>query len=181
MALSIRYPRAAERAVRAAAAAAIACCAAASVAATPVSGDLAPVPTLEGHIADMAGVLSSDERISMERMLSDFEAQTGHQLAVLIVSELQGERIEDLSLRAAQIWHQDSPGWDNGILVTLSIGDRQVRIDIGKSMEKYINDSVATMIINEQMVPAFRHGAYAAGLHAGILRLMAEARHPHPR
>ena len=40
-------------------------------------------PRLAGRITDLAGILSSQESASLDRLLADYERETTHQLAVL--------------------------------------------------------------------------------------------------
>ena len=56
--------------------------------------DLVPVPALTGHVVDQTGILSAQDRQSLESYLMDFEARKGSQLTVLIVPTTQPEAIE---------------------------------------------------------------------------------------
>jgi uncharacterized protein len=84
-----------------------------AIAAGPV-----PVPALTGRVNDLAGMLSRLDRESISRTLADYEAKTHHQIVVLTVPTLGGERIETFSRRVANSWHIGLKGWDDGILVT---------------------------------------------------------------
>ncbi len=134
------------------------------------------VPKHEGWINDTANVLSSPERNRLSDILSRYQQETHHQLAVLTVPTLSGESIETFSLRVANTWGLGYKGLDNGILVTLAMKERRVRIELGKGMNRYISDSTAQSIVSTSMTPAFAKGDFSGGLEAGLSRLMQEAR-----
>lgn len=126
-------------------------------------------------MTDLAQVFSAEQRTRLIKELADFERETSHQMAVLTVPTLSGERIEDFSLRVANDWGLGQKGKDNGILVTLALKERQVRIEIGKGLESDIPQETLDRIIRDDMVPAFRQGDYASGLEKGVRRLQEVA------
>jgi len=134
------------------------------------------VPQLEGRVTDVAKVLSEADRERLSRLLATYERETSHQIAVLLIPTLAGEAIESFSLRVANVWKLGQKGLDNGILVTMAIKERAVRIELGLGIERYISDATAQSIIKNSMVPAFRKGDYGGGLHAGLEELMREGR-----
>jgi uncharacterized protein len=129
------------------------------------------VPRLKDRVTDLAQVFSTEQRTRLIKELADFERETSHQMAVLTVPTLSGERIEDFSLRVANDWGLGQSGKDNGILVTLALKERQVRIELGKGLESDIPQETLDRIIRDDMVPAFRQGDYADGLEKGVRRL----------
>jgi len=133
-------------------------------------------PHLEGHVTDLANVFSVRERERLTEMLSAYEEETSHQLAVLAVPRLSGESIESFSLRVANSAALGRKGVNNGILVILAMEERRVRIELGLGFERYIPDSKAKDIIGTGMVPAFREGDYAGGIERGLQQLMVEGR-----
>ena len=138
--------------------------------------DVVAVPPLAGRIVDTAHVLSATDVVSLTKLLADYEHETHHQIAVLTIPTLGGEKIEAFSLRVAEVWRLGYAGWDNGILVTLAMQEHRIRIELGTGMERYISDPIAKSIIVETMTPAFHTGDFAGGLRAGLMRLMDEAR-----
>lgn len=144
----------------------------------PFSGaaDGQPVPRLEGRVTDVARVLSEADRERISDLLARYERETSHQIGVLLIPTVSGEKIESFSLRVANSWKLGQKGLDNGILVTMAMKERAVRIELGVGMERFISNATAQSIINNSMVPAFRKGDYAGGLQAGLEQLMREGR-----
>lgn len=135
-----------------------------------------PVPQHEGWINDTANVLSVADRQRLSDILNQYHRETHHQLAVLTVPTLSGESIEAFSLRVANAWGLGYRRVDNGILVTLAMKERRVRIELGKDMERYISDATAQAIISTTMTRAFAKGDFAGGLEGGLNQLMEKAR-----
>ena len=134
------------------------------------------VPKLQDRVTDTANVLSAPDRKRLVDMLADFERETYHQIAVLTIPRLSGESIESFSLRVANSWRIGHKGLDDGILVTLAMKERRVRIELALGMEKFTTNATADSIIRTAMVPAFSKGDYAGGLESGLKQLMIEAR-----
>jgi uncharacterized protein len=86
------------------------------------------------------------------------------------------EKASSHSLFDVNSWGIGHKDFDNGILVTLAMKERKIRIELGLGMEKYITNATAQLIIQNSMVPAFRKGDYAGGLESGLKQLMKEAR-----
>ena len=140
------------------------------------AADGVSVPRHEGWVNDTANVLSVPDRKRLSDLLERYHRETNHQLAVLTIPSLSGESIESYSFRVANAWKLGYKGFDNGILVTLSMKERQVRIQLGKGMERYISDAQALSILQGSMIPAFAKGNFADGLEQGLTQLMNEAR-----
>lgn len=134
------------------------------------------VPRLDGRVTDVSNVLTTQDREDLTKMLASYEQETQHQFAVLIIPTLSGESIDSFSLRVANAWKLGQKGLDNGVLVTLAMKERKVRIELGFGMERYISDEKAASIIKEEMTPAFRRGDFASGIKSGLLELMKEGR-----
>jgi uncharacterized protein len=140
------------------------------------AADGQPVPRLEARVTDVARLLSEADRERISDLLARYERETSHQIGVLLIPTISGEKIESFSLRVANAWKLGQKGLDNGILVTMAMKERAVRIELGVGMERFISNATAQSIINNAMVPAFRKGDYAGGLQAGLEQLMTEGR-----
>lgn len=128
-----------------------------------------PVPRLTGPVVDPAGVLDArwEARLSdLSRAARAQNGGAGPQLQYLLVSTLDGEPIEDYSMRVAEAWKLGTKGKDDGVLVVVAVKDRKVRIEVGGGLEGGLTDAQSGRIIRSAIVPAFREGRYGEGLHA---------------
>jgi len=133
---------------------------------------LRPIPPLSAHVTDLTQTLSAAEKGALEAKLADWEARTTNQLAVLVVPTTQPEPIEAYSLRVAENWKIGRKGHDNGALLTVAKDDRKMRIEVGYGLEGTLTDATTRRIIAENIAPYFREGRFAAGIGAGVDRII---------
>jgi uncharacterized protein len=134
------------------------------------------VPPLPGRVNDLAGILSRDKAQQLEERLRQFEQETGHQIAVLTIPSLEGDSLEDFSIRVAQNWKIGQKGFDNGVILLFVQKERKIRIEVGYGLEGILPDAVASRIIREEIAPRFRTGDYAGALDAGTEAIIKVAR-----
>lgn len=125
-----------------------------------------PVPAT--RVSDHAGVLSAPERARLESLLAERERATGAQMLIALFPSLEGENLEDFSIRLAQRWRAGQAGLDNGVILLAFIADRRLRLEVGYGLEARIPDAAAGRIIRESVAPRFREGRYAAGLEEAV-------------
>ncbi len=137
------------------------------------SDGLKPVPALTARVTDLTSTLSAGERQALEAKLASFESATGAQIAVLVVPTTQPEPIEAYSIRVADAWKVGRKGRDDGLLFLVAKDDRKMRLEVGYGLEGMITDAISRRIIAEDVAPKFREGRYAAGIDAGVDRVVA--------
>jgi uncharacterized protein len=89
-------------------------------------------------------------------------------MVIAIFPSLEGESLEDYSIRLAQQWRIGQKGLDNGLILLVFLQERKVRVEVGYGLEGTITDLVAAQIIRERIGPRFREGKYGAGLEAAV-------------
>jgi len=89
-------------------------------------------------------------------------------VVVGIFPSLEGENLEDFSIRLAQSWRIGQKGLDNGVIVLIFIGDRKMRIEVGYGLEANVTDAIASSILRDVVAPRFREGHVADGISAGL-------------
>jgi len=122
------------------------------------------VPRLTDPVMDTAGIMSGTERQELSAFLTGVSEQTGVQLAVLTLASLEGEPLEDFSMRVAEAWKLGRSGQDNGILLLVSLEDRAIRIEVGYGLEDKLTDAKSGLIIRNVLAPQFRAGRYGQGI-----------------
>ena len=135
-----------------------------------------PVPPLRARVTDLADLLPSDRAQQLKAKLARFEAETGHQIAVLTIPTTGGEPIESYSIRVADAWKLGQKDTDTGLLLVVARDDRRARIEVGYGLEGVVPDVVGKRIIENELVPRFRAGDFPGGIDAAIDSLMRAAR-----
>ncbi len=126
------------------------------------------IPKLQDRVTDLAGVLTPDQKASLDSKLQELERTDSTQVAVLIIPSLEGESLEDYSIRVAEAWRLGQKGRDNGALLFISIKDRKIRIEVGYGLEPTLTDARSGQIIRNEIVPRFREGDFYGGIDAGV-------------
>src|SRR3990172_6626642 len=140
----------------------------------------AALPALTGRVVDRAGILSPDEEQSLTRKLETIENETSVQFVIATIPSLEGEPIEDYSIRLAGEWKIGQRGLDNGAIILVVPSERRIRIEVGYGLEPVIPDGLAGRIIRERIAPAFRDENYYQGLLAAVEGLELAARREYP-
>ena len=115
---------------------------------------------------DYAGLLAPADRQRLESRLAEGERTTGAQVVVAIFRSLEGQSLEDFSIRLAQQWRIGQKSLDNGVILLIFVDDRKMRLEVGYGLEPVIPDIVAGTLIRETLAPRFREQRYAAGIEA---------------
>lgn len=126
------------------------------------------VPKLTGHVNDYANVLSSNEKSTLENFLIDFEKKTSSQVALLTIKSLEGENLEDYSIKVVDDWKLGRKGNDNGVLLLVSMQEKKMRIEVGYGVEGVLTDAKSSYVINNYIVPDFKKGDFYTGISTGI-------------
>lgn len=129
---------------------------------------------------DTVGVLSASTAINLQTSLEQLEAEDGTQIAVLIIPTLNGESLEEYTLRVAETWKLGQEDKDNGALLLVAIEDREMRIEVGYGLEDRLTDLMTGRIITERIIPAFRNGDLDSGVQAGVEAMISAARGENP-
>ncbi len=90
------------------------------------------------------------------------------------VPSLGDEPIEDYGYRLGRAWGIGQKGKNTGAILIVAPTDRKVRIEVGYGLEPVLTDALTSVIIQEQILPAFRKGDIPGGVEAGTEALIAQ-------
>jgi uncharacterized protein len=125
-------------------------------------------PPPDRRINDYAGALSADERARLEDRLRARERESSNQIVVAIFRSLQGESLEDYSIRLAQAWRVGQKNLSNGVVFLVFVDDRKLRLEVGYGLESKLTDALSSQILRQVVAPRFREGKIADGIAAGL-------------
>jgi len=108
--------------------------------------------------------------------LAAFEKETSHQIVVLTVPSLEGDPLEDFSIRVAEAWKIGQKGFANGAILIIAQKERKIRIEVGRGFEGILPDAIASRIIREVIAPRFRTGDFAGGIEAAVDQMIKVTR-----
>jgi uncharacterized protein len=134
----------------------------------PGAATLRIPPAPDRRVNDYAGALSSADRDRLEQQLIAREATSRNQVVVAIFRSLEGENLEDYSIRLAQAWRIGQKGLDNGVIFLIFLDDRRTRLEVGYGLEANLTDAISSSILRDVVAPRFREGRLADGIAAGL-------------
>ena len=122
-----------------------------------------PVATSDFYVNDFAGVFTAEEKTKLiENAVSLANEHNGIQVVVTTVKSLEGNSVEDY---AHQMYNQYGIGKDDmGLLILLATEDRQIRVEVGRAMEGYINDAKAGRFMDKYAIPYLKENKFNEGL-----------------
>jgi uncharacterized protein len=129
-------------------------------------------PVLSGRVNDYANLLPAQSKQALDARLAAHEAKTGHQFAVLTIPSLEGDSLEDFSIKTVEKWKLGHAKVDDGLLLLVAEREHRVRIEVGYGLEGHITDALSSRIIRNTIVPAFRQNDYAGGIEQGMSALL---------
>ena len=128
------------------------------------------IPKPTGYVNDYAQVIDQGSRQSIEQLCQELESKTGAQLAIVTLSSLQGEPVEDYAVKLFQQWGIGKKEKSNGLLLLIAIQERRSRIEVGYGLEPVITDGYAGEVLRT-LRPYFRANQYGPGLYAAANQL----------
>jgi uncharacterized protein len=130
-------------------------------------------PQLTGRVNDYAGMLSPESASRLDQKLAAFERDQTTQIVVLTIPSLQGDDIDQFTIRVADLWKIGQKGSDNGVLLVLARDERKVRIEVGRGLQGVLPDITAGQIIRNVMRPHLKSGNFEQGIDAGVDGIIA--------
>jgi uncharacterized protein len=135
-----------------------------TIASSVIAQNVLPRPNPPKLVTDQAGVLTPEQLQTLEAKLVAIDDSSSNQIAVVILSSLEGQPKEEYATKLFREWGIGNKKTNNGVLLLVAIQDRQIRIEVGYGLEGAIPDITALSIIDNDIKPAFKAGAYYEGL-----------------
>lgn len=133
-------------------------------------------PSLTGRVVDQARLLSPEREAELTETLAALERDTTDQLVIVTVDSLQDQTIEDYGYQLGRAWGIGQQDTDNGLLLIIAPNERKVRIEVGYGLEPVLTDALSALIIQNEILPAFRTGDFETGITNGVTAIDAQLR-----
>ena len=126
------------------------------------------VPGYSGYVNDYAGLISKSDKQKLELKLKEYEEKTSNEITILIVKSLEGENLEDFSIRVADSWKPGKKGKDNGVLLLISKKDKKIRLEVGDGLTGKLTDLLSGRVVDGEISPKFKDGDFYKGIDNGV-------------
>lgn len=125
-----------------------------------------------GFVNDYAGVIPEQDQIRLETELTQLAASSSVEIAVVTLSNLDGDTIENVAVELFAEWGIGDESNDSGVLLLVAMEERAVRIEVGYGLEGALTDAQSSLIIRNYITPAFKEGQYVSGIEAAVAEIM---------
>ena len=126
-----------------------------------------------GYVNDYAEIISPAVETKLETRLESFTASTGNELAVVTLKSLEGDTVENTAVALFEQWGIGQKDKDNGVLLLVVPNERELKIEVGYSLEPVLTDSRAGTIIRDVITPKFKENDYDSGITDGAEAIIA--------
>ncbi len=118
-----------------------------TIASSVIAQNVLPRPNPPKLVTDQAGVLTPEQLQTLEAKLVAIDDSSSNQIAVVILSSLEGQPKEEYATKLFREWGIGNKKTNNGVLLLVAIQDRQIRIEVGYGLEGAITDITALSIL----------------------------------
>src|SRR4051812_38281929 len=87
------------------------------------------------YVNDYTSTLKKTEVQSLEEKLQAYEKESSNEIAVVIITSLDGDTIENVANELFNTWGIGKKANDNGALLLIALADRKTRIEVGYGLE----------------------------------------------
>lgn len=123
------------------------------------------------YVSNPDTILNEATVSAINKKLSDLEAKTTVQVAVVVIKSIGDADIFDFAQRLFNTWGIGKSGKDNGLLVLMVLDKRTVRFHTGYGLEGMLPDIACKHIEMQEMIPYFKVEDYNQGMLSGINKL----------
>ena len=134
------------------------------------------IPKPLGLVSDYENIFTGTQETKLTRLVARYEKKTTVQIAVATIdtSMVIQPQFDGYTLAVANNWGVGQKERNNGVVIALSKGYRQIRIQNGLGIEKYLTDERTKFIIDNDMIPHYKRGNYYKGTRRGLKALMKQ-------
>lgn len=137
------------------------------------------VPAFSPNVVDLTQTLSESDRQEVNQAIAQARELADIWSAVLIVQKLENDTMETLSEKVFRDWKLGDAKKDNGLLLLLSIDDRQSRFEVGYGLEGDLPDVIAMRVLDNVLAPLMQENKVKEAIVQSI-NYMAGVRSKNP-
>lgn len=129
-----------------------------------------------GWVADPSHHLAPATVATLNQEIGALERETSAEIVVVVVDSTPGLTPFDFALALHRLWGVGKSGKDNGLVFLWVPAQRAIFVSVGTGLEGVLPDRRTGRIRDEQILPAFRRGAFDEGVLAGVRALATATR-----
>ncbi|MDR0978547.1 MAG: TPM domain-containing protein [Lachnospiraceae bacterium] len=125
-------------------------------------------PTSDFYVNDYAGILSDNTKEHIIQKNINLQSQTGAQIVVVTVPNLEGRDIESYSTELFRKFEIGNKTKNNGLLLLLALEEREFRVEVGYGLEGILPDGKTGRFQDEYIIPYLKENKWDEGVLNGF-------------
>jgi len=117
----------------------------------------------QGYVNDFAGVLSAPAKDKLTALCAEVDQKAKAQIAIVTVSSLEGQPVEQFSIELATAWGIGPKQKDRGVLILVAPNDHKYWTEIGYGLEAILPDGKVGGF-GREAVPFLRQNDYSGAV-----------------
>ena len=117
-----------------------------------------------GMVNDFGNLLTNQEEAVLERKLRSYRDTTSNVVSVATLENLAGVPREQAATYLFNTWRMWEAERYNGVLILISVQERELQIEVGYGLEGAIPDVMANRVVQDILIPALQSGQVYQGL-----------------
>lgn len=115
--------------------------------------EIPPKPKKIYPVQDYANIFNTQEKYNLNNKLLKYKQYTSNEILVITIPSLHHDDINLIAATWGEKWKIGEKEKNNGIIFLISIQEKQVAIQVGRSLEDPITDAVCRKIIKNYFTP----------------------------
>ena len=123
-----------------------------------------PKPISQSWVHDYANVIDASAEDSINALGDELDLNGYGQMVFVVVEFLDGYDVEDYAYALFNEWGIGHGDDNDGVLILVSVGDREYHLLQGKGIEKVLTSADLGEIADEELIPSLANDNYSQGL-----------------
>lgn len=121
------------------------------------------IPRL-GRLMDPAQAMDDYSSKLVLQEIQAVEQETGTELQVLVVDNIDSSP-KKFATRLFNKWGIGSAEKNNGVLVLVVLDQRRIEVEVGRQLDRYMNQAWTVEMLEQEAIPAFKVQQYGQGVY----------------
>ena len=128
------------------------------------------------NVSDFAGIIETGFIEKIDECIRDLEEKTTVEIAVITVKSLEGRPIDEVALELFNKFGVGKKDENNGILLLISTGEGEFRIEIGIGLENILSDRFNDGLANKIISPGLHNNNTGPSILKFVKRISSRIR-----
>jgi len=125
----------------------------------------------ESYVTNPDGIISQAAKDRLNAMIVSVEKATTDEIAVVLLSSIGNEEINDFGTRLANYWGVGKKNINNGLLFLLVKDKKQMTFRTGYGLENVLPDTFLLQVIRNDISPLLSKDDFDGGIIAGMSKI----------